>query len=264
MIINEKNELLPTRTITGWRICIDFRRLNKVTRKDHFPLPFIDQMLDRLAGNEYFCFLDGYSGYNHITIAPEDQEKTTFTRPYRTFAFRRMPFRWCNAPGTFQRCMMAIFLDMVEKSIEVFVDDFFVIGSTFDNCLHNLNLVPKKCMETNLVLNWEKCHFMVREGIVLGHHISGRGIEVDRAKFEIIEKIPPPTLVKRVLSFLGHVGFYRRFIQDFFKVSKPLSNLLMQCVPLEFNGPCMNAFELLKKKLTSAPIVVAPYWNLPF
>ena len=159
---------------------------------------------------------------------------------------------------------MAIFLDMVEKSIEVFVDDFFVIGSTFDNCLHNLNLVPKKCMETNLVLNWEKCHFMVREGIVLGHHISGRGIEVDRAKFEIIEKIPPPTLVKRVLSFLGHVGFYRRFIQDFFKVSKPLSNLLMQGVPFEFNGPCMNAFELLKKKLTSAPIVVAPYWNLPF
>ena len=87
MIINEKNELLPTRTVTGWRICIDYRRLNKVTRKDHFPLPFIDQMLDRLAGNDYFCFLDGYSRYNHITITPEDQEKTTFTCPYGTFAF---------------------------------------------------------------------------------------------------------------------------------------------------------------------------------
>ena len=101
MIINEKNELLPTRAVTGWRICIDYRRLNKVTRKDHFPFPFIDQMLDRLAGNEYFCFLDGYSRYNHITIAPEDQEKTTFTCPYGTFAFRRMPFRLCNALGTF-------------------------------------------------------------------------------------------------------------------------------------------------------------------
>ena len=119
-------------------------------------------------------------------------------------------------------------------------------------------------METNLVLNWEKCHFMVRECIVLGHRISERGIEVDRARIEIIEKLPPPTSIKGVRSFLGHAGFYRRFIQDFSKVSKPLSNLLMQGVPFEFNESCMNAFEFLKKKLTSAPIVVAPYWNLPF
>ena len=101
MIINEKNELLSTRTVTGWRICIDYRILNKVTRKDHFPLPFIDKMLDRLAGNEYFFFLDGYSRYNQITIALEDQEKTTFTCPYGTFSFRRIPFGLCNALGTF-------------------------------------------------------------------------------------------------------------------------------------------------------------------
>ena len=207
MIVNEKNELLPTRIVIGWRICIDYRRLNKVTRKDHFPLPFIDQMLDILAGNEYFCFLDGCSGYNQITIAPEDQEKTAFTCPYDTFTFRRMPFGLCNALGTFQRCMMAIFSNTVEKSIEVFMDDFSVIGSTFDDCLHNLTLVLKRCMETNLVLNWEKCHFMVREGIVLGHRIFGRGIEVDVAKIEIIEKLPPPTSVKGVRSFLGHAGF---------------------------------------------------------
>ena len=114
------------------------------------------------------------------------------------------------------------------------------------------------------MLNWEKCHFMVREGIVLRHRISGRGIEVDQAKIEIIEKLPPPILVKGVRSFLVHAGFYRRFIRDFSKVSKPLSNLLMQGVPFEFNEPCMNAFELLKKKLTSTPILVAPDWNLPF
>ena len=159
---------------------------------------------------------------------------------------------------------MAIFSDMVEKSIEVFMDDFSVIGTTFDDCPHNLTLVLKRCMETNLVLNWEKCHIMVREGIVLGHRISERGIEVDRAKIEIIEKLPPPTLVKEVRSFLGHSGFYRRFIRYFSKVSKPLSNLLMQCVSFEFNEPCMDAFELLKKKLTSAPILVASDWNLPF
>ena len=123
-------------------------------------------MLDRLAGHEYYCFLDGYSGYNQIDIAPEDQEKMTFTCPYGTFAFRRMPFGLCNASGTFQRCMMAIFSDMVEKTIEIFMDDFSVLGNSFDNCLENLRSVLIRCKETNLVLNWEKCHFMVQEGIV--------------------------------------------------------------------------------------------------
>ncbi|KAK6162677.1 hypothetical protein DH2020_002518 [Rehmannia glutinosa] len=139
-------------------------------------------MLDRLAGYEYYCFLDGYSGYNQIAIAPEDQEKTTFTCPYGTFAFRRMPFGLCNAPATFQRCMMAIFHGMVEEIMEIFMDDFSVFGTSFDHCLHNLSLVLKRCEETNLVLNWEKCHFMVKEGIVLGHRISCTGLEVDRAK----------------------------------------------------------------------------------
>ena len=110
VIRNEKNELIPTRTMTGWRVCIDYIKLNTATRKDHFPLPFIDQMLDRLAGHPHFCFLDGYSRYNQIAIAPEDQEKTTFTCPFGAFAFRRMSFGLCNAPGTFQRCMMSIFL----------------------------------------------------------------------------------------------------------------------------------------------------------
>ncbi|GJU49416.1 reverse transcriptase domain-containing protein [Tanacetum coccineum] len=119
VITNEENELIPTRLVTGWRVCIDYRKLNEATRKDHFPLPFMDQMLERLAGNEYYCFLDGFSGYFQIPIDPKDQEKTTFTCPYGTFAYRRMPFGLCNAPGTFQRCMMAIFHDMIEKTMEV-------------------------------------------------------------------------------------------------------------------------------------------------
>ena len=132
MIRNEKNELISTRTVTGWRVCIDYRKLNTVTRKDHFPLPFIDQMLDRLAGHPHFCFLDGYSGYNQISIEPEDQEKTTFTCPFGTFSFKRMPFGLCNAPGTFQRCMMSIFSDLAEEVMEIFMDDFIVYGSSFE------------------------------------------------------------------------------------------------------------------------------------
>jgi len=153
MIKNKKNELIPTRTVTGWRVCIDYRKLNDATRKDHFPLPFIDQMLERLAGHQYYCFLDGMSGYFQIPIAPEDQEKITFTCPYGTFAYRRMPFGLCNAPATFQRCMTAIFDDLLEDIMEVFMDDFSVYGDSFDLCLKNLERVLERCEETNLVLN---------------------------------------------------------------------------------------------------------------
>ncbi|XP_071905800.1 uncharacterized protein [Coffea arabica] len=217
-IIGKNDELIPSRLVVGWRVCIDYRKLNTVTRKDHFPLPFLDQLLERIVGYEFYCFLDGFSGYNQIAIAPEDQEKTTFTCPYGTFAFRRMPFGLCNAPATFQRCMMAIFSDYIEKIMEIFMDDFSVYGSSFDQCLHNLELILQRCEETNLVLNWEKCHFMVKEGIVLGHKISSKGIEVDQAKIEVIEKLPPPSNVKGIRSFLGHAGFYRRFIKDFSKI----------------------------------------------
>ncbi|XP_057740464.1 uncharacterized protein LOC130957630 [Arachis stenosperma] len=226
VVPNERNELIPTRTVTGWRMCIDYRKLNEATQKDHFPLPFMDQMLERLAG--------------------------------------RMPFGLCNAPATFQRCMLSIFSDMIEKFIEVFMDDFSVFGDSFTSCLNHLTLVLKRCQETNLVLNWEKCHFMVTGGIVLGHKISNQGIEVDRAKVELIEKLPPPSDVKAIKSFLGHAGFYRRFIKDFSKIAKPLSNLLVSDTPFIFDETCMLAFEHLKERLSSAPIISPPDWNLPF
>nr|GEW62346.1 DNA-directed DNA polymerase [Tanacetum cinerariifolium] len=204
VVANENNELIPTRLVTGWRVCTDYRKLNDATRKDHFPLPFMDQMLERLAGNEFYCFLDDFFGYFQIHIDPQDQEKTTFTCPYGTFAYQRMSFSLCNAPGTFQRCMMSIFHDMIEKIMKVFMDDFLVFGDSFSSCLTNLDKMLNRCEETNLVLNWEKCHFMCREGIVLGHKISKSGIEVDRAKVDVIAKLPHPTTVKGVRSFLGH------------------------------------------------------------
>ncbi|CAN6695190.1 unnamed protein product [Malus baccata var. baccata] len=230
VVENAENELVPTRIQTGWRVCIDYRKLNATTRKDHFPLPFLDQMLERLAGHSFYCFLDGYSGYNQIVIAPDDQENTTFTCPFGTFAYQRMPFGLCNAPATFQRCMVSIFSDYVERIIEIFMDDFSVFGDSFDNCLDNLTLILKRCVETNLVLNWEKCHFMVKQGIVLGHIISERGIEVDKSKIDLVRYLPSPT---------SDVSF-------------------------EFNEACEKAFKHLKDLLTTAPIITPPDWSIPF
>ncbi|GJT73916.1 reverse transcriptase domain-containing protein, partial [Tanacetum coccineum] len=172
-----------------------------------YPISDSPWMLERLAGNEYYCFLDGFSGYFQIPIDPLDQEKTTFTCPYGTFAYRRMPFGLCNAPGTFQR---------------VFGD----FSSPLFSCLSHLDKMLQRCEDTNLVLNWEKCHFMVKKGIVLGHKISKSGIEVDKSKVDVIAKLPHPTTVKGIRSFLGHAGFYRRFIQDFSKIARTKTHLL--------------------------------------
>jgi hypothetical protein len=226
VITNEKNELIPTRTITSWRMCIDYRKLNSMTRKYHFPLSFMDQILERVAGHEFYYFLDGYSGYNQIEIAMKDQENTTFTCLFGTFAYQRMPFGLCNAPATFQRCILSIFSAMVERFLDIFMDDFSVFGESIDDCLTNLENVLNRCKEKNLVMNWEKYHFMVTNGIVLGHILSSTGIEVDKSKTELIANLPTLKSVKDVRSFLGHVGFYRRFINDFSVISKPLSNLL--------------------------------------
>nr|GFC43065.1 DNA-directed DNA polymerase [Tanacetum cinerariifolium] len=178
-------------------------------------------MLEHLAGNEYYCFLDGFSGYFQIPIDPKDQEKTTFTCPYGTFTYKRMPFGLCNAPGTFQRY-------------------------------------------TKRALNWEKSHFMVKEGIVLGHKISKKGIKVDKAKIEVILKLLHPTTVKGIRSFLEHAGFYRHFIKDFSKISRPRTHLLEKNSPFIFSNECIQAFRTLKDKVTEAPILIAPNWDQPF
>ena len=264
VVANEHNELILTRVTTGWRVCIDYRKLNVGTRKDHFPLPFVDQMLERVAGNEVYYFLDGYSGYNQIEIALEDQEKTTFTCPFSTFSFRKMPFGLCNAPGTFQRCMMGIFSDMIEHILDIFMDDFFVFGDSYEGCLENLRRVLERCQEKKLVLNWEKCHFMVIQGIVLGHIVSREGIEVDKAKVELISNLLTPKCAKYIRSFLGHAGFYRRFIKYFSAIARPLCNFLAKDVTFEWSQACEAAFDKLKTMLVSPPIMRSPNWDLPF
>nr|GEU46933.1 reverse transcriptase domain-containing protein [Tanacetum cinerariifolium] len=228
VVENEDNELIPTRLVMGWRVYIDYRKLNEATRKDHFPLSFMDQMLERLAENQYYCFLDGSSGYFQIL-----------------------------------RCMMAIFYDMIEKTIEVFMDDFSISVNSFQSCLSHLEKILKRCKDTNLFLNWKKSHFMVKEGIVLGHKISKQGIKVDKAKVDVISKLPHPT-VNGIRSILGHASFYRRFIKDFSKIARPMTRLLEKDIPFIFSQECVDAFQTLKRKLTEAPILIAPNWDMPF
>ncbi|RDY08466.1 Retrovirus-related Pol polyprotein, partial [Mucuna pruriens] len=245
-------------------ICIDYQKLNQPTRKDHFLLPFINQVLERLARKSHYCFLDGFSGYMQIHIVLADQHKSTFTCPFGTFAYTRMPFGLCNALSTFQRCMINIFLDLLEDWMEVFMDDFTVYAESFEACLENLSHVLTRCIETNLVLNFEKCHFMVIEGIVLEHLIFSRRIKVDKAKVNIITSLSNPAFVWEVHSFLGHVGFYRPFIKNFNKAALPLSKLLQKDVDFIYEQPCMEAFQELKKQLTSTSILQAPNWEYSF
>ena len=242
--MNDKGEEIQTRLLTKWRVCIDYRKLNAVTKKDHFLLPFIDQILDRLAGKTYFCFLDGYSGYNQIAIHPDDKKKTTFTYPFGTFAFRRMPFRLFNAPATFQRCMTMIFSYFLGNSFKVFMDNFSVFGDDFDRSLAHLTKILEVCVRKRLVLSWEKSHFMVREGVVLAHLVSVKGLEVDKAQIEVIQNLPLPTTLRDLPSFLGHIGFYRRFIKDFAKVSKTLTTLLCKDKDFIIDKEGERAFEM--------------------
>jgi len=168
VVKNDKKELVQTRLPTKIRVCIDSRKLNSATCKDHFPLSFIVQMAERLARHEYYYFLDGYSAYNKILIAPKDQEKIIFTCPFGTFAYRQMLFGLCNAPATFQRCMFSLFSDIVERFLEIFMDGFSIYRDSFDQCLYHLKLVLQRCMEKNLILYWKKCDFMVKHGSSLG------------------------------------------------------------------------------------------------
>eukprot|EP00253_Pinus_taeda_P014788 PITA_14788 len=197
-------------------------------------------------------------------VAPEDQDKTTFTCPWGTFAYRVLPFGLCNAPATFQRAVLGIFSDLIHDCVEVYMDDFTVYGDSFEEALENLEKVLIRCKETNLSLSHEKCFMMFTKGIVLGHHISGDGIKVDRSKVEVISKLPIPNCQKDVRSFLGFTGYYRIFIENFTKIASPLFKLLTKEYELKWNPDCQSAFETLKTRISEAPILRGPNWKLPF
>nr|GEW74655.1 reverse transcriptase domain-containing protein [Tanacetum cinerariifolium] len=226
VVTNKNNELIPTRLVTGWRVCIDYRKLNDATQKYHFPLPFMDQILERLARNEYYCFLHGFFGYFQILIDPQDQKKTTFTCPYGMFAYRRMPFGLCNAPGTFQRCMMAIFHDMIEEMMKVFIDDFSVFEDSLSSCLSHLDKMLKRCEDTNLVLIWEKAKNLAAD------HLSRleNPHQSDPEKKEITETFPLETL--GMVTFRGKISQRNEMPQNAIQVCE-----IFDVWAIDFMGP---------------------------
>ena len=210
---------------TKIRVCQDFRKLNASTKKDYFPISFTDIILDHVSGHECYSFLDGFSGYNQVFIRPEDQLKTTFTTEWGTFAFNRMPFGLCNAPGTFQRLMMDIFQDFLRHFLEVFIDDFAVFSAKQDH-LKFLRKTFERCRETNLKLHPGKCFLGMESGLLLGHVVSKSGLEVDLDKVKAILALTALTNVREIRGFLGCVGYYRRFIKNYARKALPLTELL--------------------------------------
>ena len=245
------------------RVCIDYRRLNKATQKDHFPLPFVNQILDEVAGHELYTFLDGYSGYNQVSIHPDDYHKTAFTTPWGTFIYVVMPFGLCNAPSAFQRVMTSIFFDLLHKSMSVFIDDFSTQTSAI-NHYAMLRECFERCRQNRLSLNPAKVYLGVQKGVLLGYVVSKAGKEPDPEKVEVILNLEPPTSVKGIQRALGHFGWYRDIMADYATAAIPLTNLTRKEVKYDWTQECQEGFDALKTKLTSYPCLMPPNWDIPF
>ena len=245
------------------RVCIDYRRLNAKTIKDPFPIPFIDSMLEQLGGRERYSFLDGYSGYNQIKLAAEARELTTFITEWGAFQWLVLPFGLCNGPGTFQRLMMLLFDAYLNDFMQVYLDDFSVYGARSEH-LNHLKLCLQRCREAGVSLNPFKCKFFVTSGVVLGHIVSQRGILMDPNKVRAICAIQPPTNATGVRMFLGAGQFYRRYVEAWAEIAEPLSRLTGHKVGFNWDGRCQSAFDRIKEKLSTGPILQCPDWTKVF
>ncbi|MCO5565051.1 hypothetical protein L7F22_018722 [Adiantum nelumboides] len=242
------------------RVCVDLKKVNAATRRDHYPLPYSEHVLERVASKEAYSFLDGYSGYNQITIALEDQAKTAFITEFGVFAFRIMAFGLTNAPATFQRFINTAFKEYLRDFCEAFLDDF-CIYSSWEEDLSCLKKVFEKFRLYRISLNPFKCQFWVKHEVILGHIVSKNGISTDEDKIKVILELPPPHNYKGIQRFMGHVCYYRRFILLFAEIARPLYKLLIE---FKWTEECDQAYEVLKKALASAPILRAPDWNVIF
>ena len=246
------------------RVVVDFRKLNDLTIGDSFPLPNITDILDQLGNAKYFTTLDLASGYHQIPMIEEDKPKTAFSTPYGHYEFNRMPFGLKNAPATFQRLMNSVLTGLQGLKCLVYLDDIVVYGASLEDHNRRLKEVLKRLRENNLKLQPDKCEFLRKEVIYLGHIISENGIQPDPSKLKAIKEFPTPKKVKDIQSFIGLAGYYRKFIEDFSKIAKPLTKLTKKTEKFEWTSEQQNAFDILKEKLTTAPVLKYPDFTQEF
>lgn len=246
------------------RFCVDYRRVNAVTRKDAYPLPRVDDTLDTLAGSRWFSTLDLLSGYWQVEVDPKDREKTAFCTPEGLFEFRVMPFGLCNAPATFQRLMDACLAGLQWSSCLVYIDDLIIPGKTFCEHLTHLRQVLQRLREARLKLKPNKCNLCLKEVEFLGHVVGADGVHTDPAKTEKVATWPVPTSKREVQQFLGLANYYRRFVKDFATVAKPLHYLTEKTAKFEWTQQAQSAFEELRHRLVTAPVLAFPDYSKPF
>ena len=240
------------------RVCVDFRDLNKASPKDDFPLPHIDILVDNTARQALLSFMDGFSGYNQILMAPEDREKTTFTTEWGTYCYRVMPFGLKNAGSTYQRAVTTLLHDMIHKEVEVYVDDMIVKSKDREGHFVALRKFFERIRKYRMRLNPQKCTFGVTAGKMLGFMITKRGIEVDPSKIKAILEMQAPKTEKEIQSFLGKIQFISRFIAKLTSKCEPLFRLLKKDTPFKWDIRCQNAFEAVQKYLQNPPVLMPP------
>jgi hypothetical protein len=256
LFVKKKDETL--------RLCVDYRPLNAVIIKNKYPLPWIDILFDQLVGAKVFSKIDLRSGYHQIKIRPEDIPKTAFSTRYGLFEYLVMSFGFTNASAHFMYLMNSVFMPELDKFVVVFIDDILVFSKTEEEHAEHLRIVLNRLREHQLYAKFSKCEFRLKKVPFLGHVLSAAGIEVDPSKVKDILEWKAPTSVHEVRSFLGLSGYYRRFIPNFSKVAKPMTELLKKANKFEWNDKCEEAFQILKQSLTTAPILAQPDIGKPF
>ena len=246
------------------RFCIDYRRLNNVTVKDAYPLPKIDESLSQLNGSNWFCALDMNTGYWQVELDARDKEKTAFVSRQGLYEFNVMPFGLCNAPATFERLMDTVLSGLQWQVCLIYLDDIIVYGKTFDAMLANLEKVFQKLLSAGLKLKARKCTLFAKQVKYLGHVISEKGIETDPDKVSVVERWPQPMDKTQVRSFIGLCGYYRKFIANFAEIARPLHKLTEATTAFKWTDDCQRSFDLLKQKLTDAPILICPDFTKKF
>jgi hypothetical protein len=257
--------LVPVRKKSGEIcLCVDFRNLNMCSLKDNYHFPKMDHILQRVVGSHKISMLDGYSGYNQIAVLEEDKEKTTFTTPWGTFMYDKIPFGLMNAGATFQRAMDIAFVGEKDKFMVIYLDDITIFSKYDDEHLQHLEHIFQKCRRYGISLNPKKSHFSMLEGKLLGHIISAGGIKIDPERVDAIQKIDIPRNKKAIQSFIGKIIFLRCFVPNFVEIIRPITNMLKKYVDIKWSQEAKSSFQRIKKALVEAPVLVSPDYSKEF